>query len=377
MIRFGKRVRAGFTLVEMLVVIVIIAILAGLITAAAANAMWSAKQTKIKVEVDMLAAAMEAFKQKYNSYPPTNLTCPQDANMLAAANTQLTAFVARAFPRYSPVTMNSASPPALMTLPEQIGYDLTIGTGSVVLPNPTVINPQNALVFWLSGFTSDPTDPFNRTGSATLTRSSFFSFDQTRLLDYSTGLPITTPIAGVQTGTPYGNMIYNAPYGNAAYCYFDSHSYGTLMYPTSATTFNVGSAAPLAAFGSPPTYAGIAFASTTSASTNPEWLTATGATPSYAAYVQIFNGTGYVMPYAFDLNNSGSFNVGDTFCKPTSFQIISAGQDGCFGTIAQPTQGRLYPTGYNYDVPPPGGGSGDDDNVTNFCEKNTLESAKP
>ena len=92
--------RTAFTLVEMLVVIVIISILAALITAAAATALWSAKQTKIKLEVDQLAGSMEAFKQKYGSYPPANLCCPGDGNRHFTANPQLLAFVARAFPRY-------------------------------------------------------------------------------------------------------------------------------------------------------------------------------------------------------------------------------------------------------------------------------------
>ena len=94
--------------------------------------------------------------------------------------------------------------------------------------------------------------------------------------------------------------------------------------------------------------------------------------------VGLYNGTGNVMPYVFDVNNSGTLNAGDTFCKPASFQIISAGQDGAFGTIHHSDQyGRLYPTGINYDLPPPNGGNGDDDNVTNFCEKSSLDAAKP
>ena len=103
------------------------------------------------------------------------------------------------------------------------------------------------------------------------------------------------------------------------------------------------------------------------------------------AQVMLSNGAGYAMPYLLDTNNSGAFNVGDTFCKPTSFQIISAGLDGSFGTMVAPSQtasgnqafGRLYPTGFNYDTPPPSGGSADDDNVTNFCERSTLDAAKP
>ncbi len=86
----------AFTLVEMLVVIAIVGILAALITPAIYQALWSARQTKIKAEVDQIAAGFEAFKSKYGSYPPANLTASG-----GVANATLTAFVARAFPRYT------------------------------------------------------------------------------------------------------------------------------------------------------------------------------------------------------------------------------------------------------------------------------------
>ncbi len=87
----------------MLVVIAIIGILAALITPAIYQAMWGARQTRIKVEVDSLASGIESFKAKYGSYPPANLTCPS-----SAANSALTAFVAKAFPRYTVTGMNSS-----------------------------------------------------------------------------------------------------------------------------------------------------------------------------------------------------------------------------------------------------------------------------
>jgi hypothetical protein len=281
--------------------------------------------------------------------------------------------------------MTGGASPKLMNLPEQIGYDLqNAGVDT------SEFNPQVALVFWLSGFGPDPTDPFNR-NNLPVSRSGFFSFNQTQLMAWT---PFASPtgslVAAVpsSTGTLYipnpsapgtiaastipsygiGQMVYNAPYGNAAYCYFDYQSYGVLVNAATGVlggaAYNNGS--------NPPAGAGIVYANTGSGGTLPvEYLN--GQLPSLGLY----NGTGNAMPYIFDVNNSGTLNVGDTFCKPTSFQIISAGQDGCFGQITTPTYGRLYPTGYNYDVPPPTGGSGDDDNVTNFCEKNTLESAKP
>ncbi len=322
----GKATRRGFTLVEMLVVIAIIGILAALITAAAANALWAAKQTKIKSEVDILAGAIEKFKQQYGSYPPTNLMCPQVSGT-NTANPQLLAFVSRAFQRYA-VTSNASS------LGNQIYQDLHFAG-----VDTTVLDPQVALVFWLSGFGPDPTDPFNRNNLA-VTRTPFFTFDQTRLV-----LAETNPSMGTTAGnagavsvtgtmcplgtaagtapsvwnyaaaTPtygIGQLVYNAPYGNAAYCYFDYQSYGTL-YNTSTGSLGIPATSG---------QIGIINATTTAAT---EELTA-----STTVSAIISTGTGYVTPYVLDVNNNNTFDPADTFCKPTSFQIISAGQDGAF-----------------------------------------------
>ena len=149
----------GFTLVEMLVVIAIIGILAAFLVVAVSGALWKAKQTKIKMEVNQLASAMETFKSKYGSYPPVDLRNP-------ATNQALQAFVARAFPRY-PIA-NLAS-----DLTNAGVYTTSSG------PDLTILNPQRALVFWLSGFSPDQTDPFNRL-NANVSRTPFYDFDKTR-----------------------------------------------------------------------------------------------------------------------------------------------------------------------------------------------------
>jgi prepilin-type N-terminal cleavage/methylation domain-containing protein len=389
-----KSKSGGFTLVEMLVVIAIIAILAALITAAAASALWSAKQTRIKVEVDSLASAIEAFKQKYGAYPPANLYCIQSGSPIVA-NPQLTAFVQKAFPRYS--VSNGSS------IGNQIYLDLKYAG-----VDTTYMNPQVALVFWLSGFSPDPTDPFNR-HNLLVTRTPFFTFEQTRLVlaaadsnssaalgaagtisQTGTMFPVGAAIGGsgatvdsVSPGATYGigQLMYNAPYGNTAYCYLDYQSYGTL-YNSGATNAYGGIAGSAAAnYGT--------LCAVTGGGTVEQFL---GSSANSFTYPGLSNGTGYVIPYVLDTNNNNTFDAADTFCKPTSFQIISAGQDGAFGTTLSPVgfQGKLYPgglnahqagtvgnNGFSYDSPPPNGGNADDDNVTNFCEKNTLEGAKP
>jgi hypothetical protein len=224
----------------------------------------------------------------------------------------------------------------------------------------------------------------------------FYSFQQTQLVYAATGQTQTISTTGTlywnNNGTlvtwsaqavptfGIGQMVYNAPYGSAAYCYFDYQSYGTLQNPATLIFGNYANSSQV----------GIPWMNTTTSGSIQEYLTATN-----FIYPVLSNGTGFVSPYVLDANNNNTFDLADTFCKPTSFQIISAGVDGAFGPLVATnmtnnTQGKLYPSGLNtnyagtlgnngisYDSPPPVGGSADDDNVTNFCQKNTLEADKP
>ena len=67
----GLRTRKhGFTLVEILVVIVIIAILGAIATPAILRALDSAKAGATVVEINLLSNAVEAYRTEYGSYPP-------------------------------------------------------------------------------------------------------------------------------------------------------------------------------------------------------------------------------------------------------------------------------------------------------------------
>jgi prepilin-type N-terminal cleavage/methylation domain-containing protein len=71
--KFRKNVRqsiqTGFTLVELLVVISIIGILAGLMTVAIPKAMEGGKKAKAKGELNSIVAAVKAYKQEYGRWP--------------------------------------------------------------------------------------------------------------------------------------------------------------------------------------------------------------------------------------------------------------------------------------------------------------------
>jgi prepilin-type N-terminal cleavage/methylation domain-containing protein len=300
-----RRSRSAFTLVELLVVITIIAILASLGAAAVMNALWNAKQTKIKVEVDNLATAMMAFKEKYGTYPPADLSLN---NTNTASYKALRAFVVRAFPRYN--TNN------LQTDLQNAGA-------------PTTFNPAQALVFWLRGFSPDAAHPFTGAGE----RVPFFNFDKTRLypplgFTDSDGDGIRDP------NEPFVAQIYLAPgAANTPFLYYDFRSYSD----------NVNNPADVE---------------------QPREVLITSPIDSASQ--------GYAVPYVLEVDNNKIPDEPDTYANPDSFQIISAGQDGFFGTTnaTNGAKARLYPIGINYDET-------DSDNITNFCEINNLNDKKP
>src|SRR5258708_2278346 len=67
----GVAWRTGFTLVEMMVVVVIIAILAGLILPAIQAARIRANEARVVSEISGLASGIAAFKAKYGVEPPS------------------------------------------------------------------------------------------------------------------------------------------------------------------------------------------------------------------------------------------------------------------------------------------------------------------
>ena len=62
--------RSGFTLVELLVVIVIIALLAGLLLPAIFRALCNGKNTRVVAEIQSLTQACAAYDVDMGSYPP-------------------------------------------------------------------------------------------------------------------------------------------------------------------------------------------------------------------------------------------------------------------------------------------------------------------
>ena len=70
-VRQTPRRRSGFTLIEILVVIVVIAILATLVAPNVFQHVGTAKTTTAKSQIEMLSSALDAYRLDTGAYPTT------------------------------------------------------------------------------------------------------------------------------------------------------------------------------------------------------------------------------------------------------------------------------------------------------------------
>jgi prepilin-type N-terminal cleavage/methylation domain-containing protein len=144
--------RSGFTLVELMVVILIITVLSALLAMAVSRALAAGKRTRNQIEIRQLAAAVDAFKTAYRvDYIPSKLFLSENGQAYSNANVAIyrdsLAYLQRIWPR--------------LTFPAGGGIDWN-GNGKI---DPPVNGPGNGdvfltgdqcLVFFLGGIpTSD------------------------------------------------------------------------------------------------------------------------------------------------------------------------------------------------------------------------------
>ncbi|QDU69073.1 type II secretion system protein [Engelhardtia mirabilis] len=84
--------RAGFTLLELMAVVVILGILIGLLVTALGGAEESAKVRLTKVSMTQLSAAIDAYEREFGGYPASTL--PESAGGANAVNVGIEALVA-------------------------------------------------------------------------------------------------------------------------------------------------------------------------------------------------------------------------------------------------------------------------------------------
>ena len=83
------RDRGGFTMIELLMVIIIISILIGLLLPAINAAMRTARNAAVSSEINQLAAAMENFRSKYGDYPPSRIYLAENGHYPVSSTTAI------------------------------------------------------------------------------------------------------------------------------------------------------------------------------------------------------------------------------------------------------------------------------------------------
>lgn len=319
--------RAAFTLVEMLVVIVIIGILAGILLPVLGVVQRKAINTTIAMDIKNLDSAVEAYKLKYDDYPPD-----------FSNKDRVRRHILKAWPNIDSLELQG-----MWTLFWVVPNDNT--------NHQSKVDPAEALVFWLGGFSSDPRHPFTGKGGPIATlpgpvyainpdrNTGMFEFDEGRLTQDVVGGALWSTDEVVLHGRPVADVdqfpVYLVKKRQHPFVYFDSNTYLGMGSPPAPSPIL------------PPVYPPVAFAGTTKI-------------------------RGIATPYRSDKPRAPTplDPVPFDWVNKSTYQIVSAGLDGHFGS------GNLlhrFPSGFNYRSP----GDGDDDNISNFSEGSLFKDMKP
>lgn len=328
--------RPGFTLVELLVVILIIAILAAFLTAAARGVLKRATNFGISTDVANLGRAMEAYKEKYGDYPPDFA----DAKYLPFDQTVAYRHIRKVWQRIAPSELAAIASIA-----------------------PT-IDTAEAIPFWLGGLSANAKAPFSGSGGPLVATGDssqpwawrtqdrnepLYTFEESRLYLEMSGAYVV--------GVSYLPKGQNTPY-----TYFNSRTYS--FVDSSGK----------------PNYARYVFAT-------PDGSGVTGVVPYKSVNAnQSYNPSSVLTDSAV------------RFVNQDTFQIISAGGDDEFGPVMSSASPFLvfndqngnpvplftvFPTfgAYHPNPPTPDNyalfNKGQEDNLTNFSEGKTLQDAVP
>jgi prepilin-type N-terminal cleavage/methylation domain-containing protein len=258
--------RSGFTLIEILIVIVILAILAALLLPAINGVRVTARVAQVRTEISGLESAIATFKSQYGTEPPSSLTIwetPTASNGWASTSPNAIAVDSRAkirqiWPQFDftavrdfncngvttdVVTLSQGEClvfflGGILKRPEDLDGDGildsgedTNGDGRLSVNVGSGASAQRSVC---TGFSKNPLNPFASGGNRD---TAIYDFDTSRLSDINNnGFPeLLDPLPG-QT-SPY---LYFSSYGGTGYRYnsssplfeFTTSSVAPYYYPT-------------------------------------------------------------------------------------------------------------------------------------------------
>jgi len=346
--RRGRRSAGGFTLVELLMVILIIAMLMGMLSVAIWRAYEYVQKAAMVMEIEQLHNAMSAYKEKSSQYPPAlaDLTLA-DRKVRFMRHLQ----VAFSNSNYGVTTASFDALRESLRIPGRLGtasqaYQYRNASGSVQLLDLSTLDQAEALVFWLAGF---PT-PCNAAGIPVApTRVYGFNLDKDNPMRRdSVAAESTDPmrfrtIAQMEfkqdrfADNDNDGWLEYLPQAHkegtiaAPFVYFDAPTYVASTTPP-GQTFNITNL-----LGYPR-----ATDSTISTTTGAVSATATGLAASW----------GLAVPMAEQYDVGGAIPM--RWRNDKNFQIICPGKDGAYsegvaGDLAAAMRFSVYPGGDTYN----------------------------
>jgi general secretion pathway protein G len=338
----------GFTLVELLMVIVILALLVGLLLPAIASAIKTARNAAVSAEINQLASALASFKSKYGDYPPSRILLPENGVFPVASATSLgtgditvgrlaqrsLSALRKLFPRV--VFSSSLTPPPQISTTFFYDFngngvnDSLGGTGYYILEGHEclvfflggipLVDPATGAIA-LTGFGKDPTNPFSNANPNAAAMYNpdrqpvFFEFNAGRLfLDPNNLSNTNTVTTGASPGIPgYYDSLGGGPPtgGNGVNFYVYFSGYGSGIYDPNDVNFgNIGNVGATLSEADANSLSPIGLQFLEQGTTIPS--------PSPAPN-----------PYASTASVTATGTV--TFYNAQSFQIISSGIDGLYG----------------------------------------------
>jgi prepilin-type N-terminal cleavage/methylation domain-containing protein len=243
----GRRfARVGFTLVELLVVIAILGILVGLLAWGVNAARISILKSAQAFEVQSVAAAVEAYRNKYGDYPPDGSSWPvMEAHLRKAFPNILASELMLLNPAMS-FPGNTAGNNWIRNDNDVTGSHPHLGryradSRNSSLNRGRVFDSAEALVFFLGGFSSDPQRPITGPGGPlkavtggyiynTQRENAFFEFNLSRLtLDPNSGFSTDETIYGEGVANDLMPVFIGSgpgiSQGGVPLVYFDSRTY--------------------------------------------------------------------------------------------------------------------------------------------------------